>query len=194
MEKLIGKGLKWAAMLIILVIATFVILHKSATIPEGLKGKEISYRIFYTDREKNGKQEIVTAYATMSANSSAEQRMAVAAKVAFDLKQEKWADVFEVRVHADDQEFKGTSYGILSEAYLYSKGCGYSGKECDGIHWEISSTTQAPATDMQKAINVLWAKNRSRFQHDGVTQEDALKGFIAHQLKIEQSDVSLFSK
>lgn len=137
--------------------------------------------------DKNGLMAVdVKAY--IDGNLSAEQRAATAIEVA-----RRWQDVTKGRlVFATlyDQELENA--GFISRANLYVSKCGVDEKTCDGVQWEVSYADNS-ASEIDKQVFKLWYANRSNFQENGSTNDEALKSAIAERLSITPAEVSLFS-
>ena len=169
--------------------------RKDIALPKELKDKHVTYETVSETATKKGGRDTYRVDIELSGDSTAEQRAASMAHAALVAYNEHKPDVVSVRAFDNDNVFKSNqlrSSGNMGEAFLYSDACGYSGNDCNGVMWELSSSNTLTPTSQQKQIMSLWYQLRSSFQVNGSTDDASLKEEISKRLNIEKEQVKLF--
>ena len=164
-------------------------------IPEKYLKTPTPFEITKTDFELKGKYSTRLALyvdANIQEQSSPDERAAAAFKAAMKaFKSDTSAKIVYVSLHDPVVSKLG---GTVSRLRLTPDGCTFSKEpsDCNGSVWTLNNSSKTP-TNLQTEIHKLWNEKRSEFQEGGMTNEDALKSFIANELNIQHEEVSLFN-
>ena len=164
-------------------------------IPEKYLKTPAHFEITKTDFEhkgRSGSRLAVYVDANVNAQAAPVDRASAAFQIAVKaFEAQKMASVVYVSLHDPVVSKLG---GTVSRLRLTPDGCTFSKEpsDCNAAMWTLNNSSKTP-TNLQTEIHKLWNEKRSEFQDDGMTNEEALKSFIANELNIKHEEVSLFN-
>lgn len=121
-----------------------------------------------------------------SGNEGFHVRAHTAIKAAIELQRKYKCDVAFVILEIN-KSLSGKGYSIARASFAPDNG-GTSGK--DGWTWEVYSSKTPVRNDELLVLN-KWYEFRSKFQSDGMTDEPALKAYLAQKLNLPEEKITL---
>lgn len=150
-------------------------------------GEAKPYTIISGDMKTKSRKETFFVAAPLAETKG--DRAATAKKAASDIFDKTGIPVVTVFVE-QDKLFAGNGSNLAKATY-FSDSCGFSGKDCDGIVWDVSASN-VTITEKEWGVYRDWVKNRSRYlDKNGDLNEEKLKAFLAKKYGVKPDDIHL---
>ncbi|MCX9105894.1 DUF4875 domain-containing protein [Aeromonas veronii] len=158
---------------------------------EEVKPREIGeakpYTIISGDMKSKARKE--TFFVAAPTAETKGDRAATARKAASDIFDKTGIPVVNVFVE-HDKLFAGKGSNLAKATY-FSDACNFSGKDCNGIVWDLSASN-VTVTEKEWDVYRDWIKNRSRYlDKNGDLNEEKLKAFLAKKYGVKPDDIHL---
>lgn len=150
-------------------------------------GEAKPYTIISGNMKSKDRKEIFFVAAPLAETKG--DRAATARRAASDIFEKTGIPVVTVFVEHDKLFVaKGNN---LAKATYFSDACNFSGKDCNGIVWDVAASN-VTVTEKEWDLYRDWLKNRSRFlDKKGNLNEEKLSAFLAKKYGVSPSEIIL---